>query len=195
MSGLECKANQVRLESLPCLPPPPPLCPPPPPPPLLHPLPRLLLRLTLALSQCTRNESSTHRLLPCLTLSTLLLHPSYLPKLPVVEVVHRRKTPNCATVKVKVSPLLPLSRLVVHLLIVIDYGTEDKNNGKLWEFIRDLLLDPVTNPSFIRWERREDGMFKFVQSDKVAKLWGQRKQNPRMTYEKLSRAMRLVSMI
>lgn len=65
-----------------------------------------------------------------------------------------------------------------------------KGNGKLWEFIRDLLLDPVTNPSFIRWERREDGIFKFVQSDKVAKLWGQRKQNPRMTYEKLSRAMR-----
>lgn len=65
-----------------------------------------------------------------------------------------------------------------------------KGNGKLWEFIRDLLLDPATNPSLIRWERREDGVFKFVQSDKVAKLWGQRKQNPRMTYEKLSRAMR-----
>ena len=68
--------------------------------------------------------------------------------------------------------------------------TLGKGNGKLWEFIRDLLLDPITNPSFIRWERREDGIFKFVQSDKVAKLWGQRKQNPRMTYEKLSRAMR-----
>ncbi|XP_074598519.1 ETS homologous factor-like isoform X2 [Brevipalpus obovatus] len=67
---------------------------------------------------------------------------------------------------------------------------QGKGNGKLWEFIRDLLLDSATNPSLIRWERREDGIFKFVQSDKVAKLWGQRKQNPRMTYEKLSRAMR-----
>ncbi|RWS30225.1 ETSous factor-like protein [Leptotrombidium deliense] len=67
---------------------------------------------------------------------------------------------------------------------------QGKGNGKLWEFIRDLLLDPITNPSLIRWEKREDGVFKFVQSDKVAKLWGQRKQNPRMTYEKLSRAMR-----
>lgn len=65
-----------------------------------------------------------------------------------------------------------------------------KGTGKLWEFIRDLLLNPATNPALIRWERREDGIFKFVQSDKVAKMWGERKQNPRMTYEKLSRAMR-----
>ncbi|KAI1282038.1 ETS homologous factor [Halotydeus destructor] len=69
-------------------------------------------------------------------------------------------------------------------------NSSGKGNGKLWEFIRDLLLSPETNPSLIRWERREEGIFKFVQSDKVAKLWGQRKQNPRMTYEKLSRAMR-----
>lgn len=67
---------------------------------------------------------------------------------------------------------------------------QGKGNGKLWEFIRDLLLDPATNPSLIRWERPEDGIFKFVQSDQVAKMWGNRKKNPRMTYEKLSRAMR-----
>ncbi|GFX40271.1 hypothetical protein TNCV_4319041 [Trichonephila clavipes] len=42
----------------------------------------------------------------------------------------------------------------------------------------------------VRWERREEGSFKFVQSDQVARLWGDRKQDPRMTYEKLSRAMR-----
>lgn len=71
-----------------------------------------------------------------------------------------------------------------------DAKSRSKGNGKLWEFIRDLLLNSVTNPSLIRWERREDGIFKFVQSDKVAKMWGERKQNPRMTYEKLSRAMR-----
>ncbi|KPM11465.1 ETS-like protein [Sarcoptes scabiei] len=71
-----------------------------------------------------------------------------------------------------------------------DNRSRNKGNGKLWEFIRDLLLSPSTNPSLIRWERREDGVFKFVQSDRVAKMWGERKQNPRMTYEKLSRAMR-----
>ncbi|XP_067122684.1 ETS homologous factor-like isoform X2 [Centruroides vittatus] len=67
---------------------------------------------------------------------------------------------------------------------------QGKATGKLWEFIRDLLLSPETNPSLIRWERREEGIFKFVQSDKVAKMWGDRKQNTKMTYEKLSRAMR-----
>ncbi|XP_076345339.1 ETS homologous factor-like isoform X2 [Tachypleus tridentatus] len=67
---------------------------------------------------------------------------------------------------------------------------QGKGHGKLWEFIRDLLLNPAYNPSYIRWERQEEGIFKFVQSDKVAKLWGERKQNTSMTYEKLSRAMR-----
>ncbi|XP_013773210.1 ETS homologous factor-like isoform X2 [Limulus polyphemus] len=67
---------------------------------------------------------------------------------------------------------------------------QGKGHGKLWEFIRDLLLNPLYNPTYIRWERREEGIFKFVQSDKVAKLWGERKQNTSMTYEKLSRAMR-----
>ncbi|XP_013780811.1 ETS homologous factor-like [Limulus polyphemus] len=67
---------------------------------------------------------------------------------------------------------------------------QGKGLGKLWEFIRDLLLNPNYNPAYIRWERREEGIFKFVQSEKVAKLWGDRKQNTKMTYEKLSRAMR-----
>lgn len=80
---------------------------------------------------------------------------------------------------------LSLGLTVAHFTYAVD-----KVNGKLWEFIRDLLLNDRTNPSFIRWERREDGVFKFVQSDKVAKMWGERKQNPKMTYEKLSRAMR-----
>lgn len=79
-----------------------------------------------------------------------------------------------------------------YLLKTSSFTHTGKGNGKLWEFIRDLLLDSTYNPAYIRWERREDGVFKFVQSDKVAKLWGQRKQNPRMTYEKLSRAMRWV---
>ncbi|XP_013778852.2 ETS-related transcription factor Elf-4-like [Limulus polyphemus] len=67
---------------------------------------------------------------------------------------------------------------------------QGKGLGKLWEFIRDLLLHPSYNPAYIRWERREEGIFKFVQSEKVAKMWGDRKHNTNMTYEKLSRAMR-----
>lgn len=62
--------------------------------------------------------------------------------------------------------------------------------GHLWEFVRDLLLDPAYNPQIIRWESHPEGIFRFVKSDVVAKMWGVRKNNNTMTYEKLSRAMR-----
>lgn len=72
--------------------------------------------------------------------------------------------------------------------------TKGKNGGqrnsRLWEFIRDLLLDAKTCPSLLKWENVDEGVFRFVNSEKVARLWGERKCNPRMTYEKLSRAMR-----
>jgi hypothetical protein len=42
----------------------------------------------------------------------------------------------------------------------------------------------------IRWENVDEGVFRIVQSEKLAALWGSIKNNPRMTYEKLSRAMR-----
>jgi len=69
-----------------------------------------------------------------------------------------------------------------------------KKNGEksiyLWEFLRNTLLDPETSPKIIRWENREEGIFRFVESDAIARLWGKHKCNPNMTYEKLSRAMR-----
>ncbi|XP_029639025.1 ETS-related transcription factor Elf-3-like [Octopus sinensis] len=60
----------------------------------------------------------------------------------------------------------------------------------LWEFIRDLLHNEQYNPEYIRWEDRENGVFRFVASEFVAKLWGIKKHNTTMNYEKLSRAMR-----
>ncbi|KAK4309064.1 hypothetical protein Pmani_019322 [Petrolisthes manimaculis] len=65
-----------------------------------------------------------------------------------------------------------------------------KKTGRLWEFIRNLLLDPSTCPSLVRWENAEEGMFRFIQAEKVAQRWGDRKKNGDMNYEKLSRAMR-----
>ncbi|KAK2585913.1 hypothetical protein KPH14_010497 [Odynerus spinipes] len=62
--------------------------------------------------------------------------------------------------------------------------------GKLWEFIRDLLRNRETCPSLICWEDYSQAKFRFVKSDEVAKRWGSRKGNTKMTYEKLSRAMR-----
>lgn len=41
-----------------------------------------------------------------------------------------------------------------------------------------------------RWEDPIEGVFRIVESEKLARLWGERKNNTKMTYEKLSRAMR-----
>ncbi|XP_043932431.1 ETS-related transcription factor Elf-3 [Protopterus annectens] len=60
----------------------------------------------------------------------------------------------------------------------------------LWEFIRDILIHPELNEGLMKWEDRSEGVFKFLKSEAVAQLWGQKKRNSSMTYEKLSRAMR-----
>ncbi|XP_064155908.1 ETS-related transcription factor Elf-3-like isoform X1 [Anguilla rostrata] len=60
----------------------------------------------------------------------------------------------------------------------------------LWEFIRDILVHPEKNNGLMKWEDRREGVFKFLKSEAVAQLWGQRKKNTSMNYEKLSRAMR-----
>uniref|UniRef100_UPI003AABF690 ETS-related transcription factor Elf-3 n=1 Tax=Centroberyx gerrardi TaxID=166262 RepID=UPI003AABF690 len=60
----------------------------------------------------------------------------------------------------------------------------------LWEFIRDILINPERNQGLMKWEDRREGVFKFLKSEAVAQMWGQKKKNSSMTYEKLSRAMR-----
>ncbi|KAK6109659.1 Ets-domain family protein [Brugia pahangi] len=68
--------------------------------------------------------------------------------------------------------------------------SQHTKGNKLWEFIRDALKDPSTCPSVVRWEDPAEGVFRIVESEKLAQLWGERKNNQKMTYEKLSRAMR-----
>lgn len=51
-------------------------------------------------------------------------------------------------------------------------------------------MNPDYCPAIICWENHEEGVFKFVSSEKVAKLWGSKRGNNVMNYEKLSRAMR-----
>ncbi|CDQ83090.1 unnamed protein product [Oncorhynchus mykiss] len=58
----------------------------------------------------------------------------------------------------------------------------------LWQFLLQLLLDP-TNDQLICWTN-EEGEFKLLQAEEVAKLWGARKNKPNMNYDKLSRALR-----
>ncbi|KRY49120.1 ETS homologous factor [Trichinella britovi] len=83
------------------------------------------------------------------------------------------------------------SILDLHTANISDESVSSTKAGnKLWEFIRDALKNPETMPSILRWENREEGVFRIVESEKLARLWGMKKNNSRMTYEKLSRAMR-----
>ncbi|NXU24756.1 ELF5 factor, partial [Thalassarche chlororhynchos] len=70
------------------------------------------------------------------------------------------------------------------------HGRTNLQNSHLWEFVRDLLLSPEENGGTLEWEDRGQGIFRVVKSEALAKMWGQRKKNDRMTYEKLSRALR-----
>ncbi|XP_038620732.1 ETS-related transcription factor Elf-5 isoform X2 [Ornithorhynchus anatinus] len=70
------------------------------------------------------------------------------------------------------------------------HGRNGLQSSHLWEFVRDLLLSPEENCGILEWEDREQGIFRVVKSEALAKMWGQRKKNDRMTYEKLSRALR-----
>ncbi|XP_051957403.1 ETS domain-containing protein Elk-4-like isoform X2 [Xyrauchen texanus] len=58
----------------------------------------------------------------------------------------------------------------------------------LWQFLLELLLDS-SNDHLICWTN-EDGEFKLLQAEEVARLWGARKNKPSMNYDKLSRALR-----
>uniref|UniRef100_A0A8B9CLN4 ETS-related transcription factor Elf-5 n=1 Tax=Anser brachyrhynchus TaxID=132585 RepID=A0A8B9CLN4_9AVES len=70
------------------------------------------------------------------------------------------------------------------------HGRTNLQSSHLWEFVRDLLLSPEENGGILEWEDRGQGIFRVVKSEALAKMWGQRKKNDRMTYEKLSRALR-----
>ena len=59
---------------------------------------------------------------------------------------------------------------------------------QLWQFLLELLTDK-TCQSFITWTG--DGWeFKMIDPDEVARRWGNRKNKPKMNYEKLSRGLR-----
>lgn len=72
-------------------------------------------------------------------------------------------------------------------------GNRTGNNGQvqLWQFLLELLIDRGFQ-GIIRWDPQasEEGAFIIHDHNSLAKLWGQRKNKPTMTYEKMSRAMR-----
>ncbi|XP_076451016.1 uncharacterized protein LOC143286936 [Babylonia areolata] len=58
---------------------------------------------------------------------------------------------------------------------------------RLWEFLKELLEDG--DPS-MKWLDQSRGIFKIEDSNRVARLWGSRKNHPAMNYDKLSRSVR-----
>ncbi|NXD43139.1 ETV7 factor, partial [Copsychus sechellarum] len=59
----------------------------------------------------------------------------------------------------------------------------------LWQYVFQLLADRRYEP-YIRWEDREAKVFRVVNPNGLAQLWGNHKNRMNMTYEKMSRALR-----
>lgn len=68
-------------------------------------------------------------------------------------------------------------------------GTGADANVTLWQFLLDLLLKQQQYSSIICWTNNE-GEFKLLDAEQVAKLWGLKKNKNNMNYDKLSRALR-----
>ncbi|XP_068162282.1 transcription factor ETV7 isoform X2 [Antennarius striatus] len=70
-----------------------------------------------------------------------------------------------------------------------------KANGRipecrlLWDYVYQLLCDDRYQ-EYIRWEDRDSLVFKVVDPNGLARLWGNHKNRDNMTYEKMSRALR-----
>ena len=60
----------------------------------------------------------------------------------------------------------------------------------MWRFLVSLLRNPYYNPGYIRWVDKGQGIFMFVQTKEVARLWGKKKRKENMTYENMTRAIR-----
>uniref|UniRef100_A0A8C5PL86 Transcription factor ETV6 n=1 Tax=Leptobrachium leishanense TaxID=445787 RepID=A0A8C5PL86_9ANUR len=59
----------------------------------------------------------------------------------------------------------------------------------LWDYVYQLLSDSRYE-NFIRWEDKELMVFRIIDPNGLARLWGNHKNRTNMTYEKMSRALR-----
>ena len=63
-----------------------------------------------------------------------------------------------------------------------------ESNITLWQFLLELLLSNQ-HQNIIQWTNN-DGEFKLLNAEEVARMWGMRKNKHNMNYDKLSRALR-----
>ncbi|KAM4676577.1 transcription factor ETV6 isoform 2-T2 [Discoglossus pictus] len=59
----------------------------------------------------------------------------------------------------------------------------------LWDYVYQLLSDSRYE-NFIRWEDKDLMVFRIIDPNGLARLWGNHKNRTNMTYEKMSRALR-----
>lgn len=59
----------------------------------------------------------------------------------------------------------------------------------LWEFLMEILLTNEYQP-ILKWTDKENGVFKIVDSEALARFWGEYRRKPKMNYDKMSRAIR-----
>ena len=59
----------------------------------------------------------------------------------------------------------------------------------LWEFLLEVLLSNDYQP-ILKWTDKEKGIFKVVDSEALARFWGDYRRKPKMNYDKMSRAIR-----
>lgn len=83
---------------------------------------------------------------------------------------------------------LPVSSTTKYLSFVSFHAGMESSNITLWQFLLDLLDDP-TQRHLIMWTG-QDGEFKLLNAEEVARMWGLRKNKNNMNYDKLSRALR-----
>ncbi|XP_053109063.1 ETS domain-containing protein Elk-3 isoform X1 [Hemicordylus capensis] len=87
-----------------------------------------------------------------------------------------------------VQMLCPTGVHTPHYLQFLLYLLGMESAITLWQFLLQLLLDQK-HEHLICWTSN-DGEFKLLKAEEVAKLWGLRKNKTNMNYDKLSRALR-----
>ena len=56
--------------------------------------------------------------------------------------------------------------------------------AKITHWLLKVLRSPAHNPSVMRWEDEERGIFRVVDQAELGRMWGIAKNNPDMDYEK-----------
>ena len=62
--------------------------------------------------------------------------------------------------------------------------TSRVGKAKITHWLLKVLRSPEHNPSVMRWEDEERGIFRVVDQTELGRMWGVAKNNPRMDYKK-----------